>query len=256
MKKIKLKKINDPGHGWLSVPLKLVKELGIEKEISVYSYMSLTRAYLEEDSDMGILLNKLKEKNIEYDISVLESEKTSIRNMASYNEKFIDFCLTIGIGKEVVLYNSTEKDWSLNGTISSDYKNCFFVKNDEGGYYKIAKTTALNYIRPIRERVDEYNMQVNDELLNVKIIYQGGIYGMEQIEKHKGKIPLIEIKQTNGIVNTFYVTNILEENDKIYLSNNLEIKGEKLDDLHNWLNSLKKLESKLKDLMQGNKLKM
>ena len=34
---------------------------------------------------------------------------------------------------------------------------------------KIAKTTALNYIRPIRERVDEYNMQVNDELLNVKI---------------------------------------------------------------------------------------
>ena len=128
MKKIKLKKINDPGHGWLSVPLKFVKELGIEKEISVYSYMSLSRAYLEEDSDMGILLNKLKEKNIEYDISVLESEKTSIRNMASYNEKFIDFCLTIGIGKEVVLYNSTEKDWSLNGTISSDYKNCFFVK--------------------------------------------------------------------------------------------------------------------------------
>ena len=30
MKKIKLKKINDPGHGWLSVPLKFVKELGIE----------------------------------------------------------------------------------------------------------------------------------------------------------------------------------------------------------------------------------
>ena len=50
------------------------------------------------------------------------------------------------------------------------------------------------------------------ELLNVKIIYQGGIYGMEQTEKYKGKIPLIEIKQTNGIVNTFYVTNILEEN--------------------------------------------
>ena len=30
--------IQDPGHGWVKVPIKLLVELGIYKEISSYSY--------------------------------------------------------------------------------------------------------------------------------------------------------------------------------------------------------------------------
>jgi hypothetical protein len=45
----------DPGHGWLKVPRKELVELGIENEISPYSYMSGSgrMVYLEEDSDLS-----------------------------------------------------------------------------------------------------------------------------------------------------------------------------------------------------------
>jgi hypothetical protein len=48
----------DPGHGWLAVPMAELVELGVAHQISGYSYVSrdgLT-AYLEEDCDMSIFL--------------------------------------------------------------------------------------------------------------------------------------------------------------------------------------------------------
>ena len=49
---VKFKKYSDAGHGWLKVPLELIYKLGIEKSITVCSYMHKTNAYLEEDLDM------------------------------------------------------------------------------------------------------------------------------------------------------------------------------------------------------------
>jgi hypothetical protein len=49
--------ITDGGHGWLSVPLEELKELGITRQISSYSYMTQTRAYLEEDCDAAVFLD-------------------------------------------------------------------------------------------------------------------------------------------------------------------------------------------------------
>jgi len=44
---------SDSGHGWLEVPVSLLKELGIQYDISRYSYLSKCHnyAYLEEDCD-------------------------------------------------------------------------------------------------------------------------------------------------------------------------------------------------------------
>lgn len=42
---------SDAGHGWLEVPRKLVKALGIEAEISSFSYQRGADVFLEEDSD-------------------------------------------------------------------------------------------------------------------------------------------------------------------------------------------------------------
>jgi hypothetical protein len=47
----------DPGHGWLSVPLSEIKELGIADKISDYSYINGKSAYLEEDLDAGTFLD-------------------------------------------------------------------------------------------------------------------------------------------------------------------------------------------------------
>ena len=41
----------DPGHGWLAVPLTEIVHLGIEAEISTCSFIVGQHAYLEEDMD-------------------------------------------------------------------------------------------------------------------------------------------------------------------------------------------------------------
>jgi hypothetical protein len=43
----------DPGHGWLAVKRRELKELGIADRITRYSYSRGTTAYLEEDCDLA-----------------------------------------------------------------------------------------------------------------------------------------------------------------------------------------------------------
>lgn len=47
--------IEDPGHAWLGVPVKELKELGIADKITAYSYLDRTNgiAWLEEDLDLA-----------------------------------------------------------------------------------------------------------------------------------------------------------------------------------------------------------
>lgn len=52
----------DPGHGWLKVPMKYIKELSIENDISSYSYKLGEFVYLEEDSDVSAFINALFKK--------------------------------------------------------------------------------------------------------------------------------------------------------------------------------------------------
>lgn len=52
----------DPSHGWLEVPLDLVRDLGISDDISQYSYRDGNFAYLEEDGDLSTFLDKAKAK--------------------------------------------------------------------------------------------------------------------------------------------------------------------------------------------------
>ncbi len=47
----------DPGHGWLAVPRKELKRLGILKEISKCSYQKGKTVYLEEDNDAPKFVN-------------------------------------------------------------------------------------------------------------------------------------------------------------------------------------------------------
>jgi len=52
---------NDPGHAWLEVDRSDLKLLGIDKQISGYSYQdnNTGKVYLEEDQDAGIYLNAI-----------------------------------------------------------------------------------------------------------------------------------------------------------------------------------------------------
>ena len=64
--------ISDPGHGWLRVPVTDIAALGIEGDLSPYSFISICTephqsgkfAYLEEDDDCAVFVQACKAKNI------------------------------------------------------------------------------------------------------------------------------------------------------------------------------------------------
>jgi len=56
--------IFDPGHGWLRVPLADVAALGIEGDISPYSFIDGRYAYLEGDCDYPVFVAACAAQNI------------------------------------------------------------------------------------------------------------------------------------------------------------------------------------------------
>lgn len=85
--------ISDAGHGWMKVPAKELKQLGIVSEITYYSYLSTNRkfVYLEEDYDAGIFIKakraigqevKFRERNVNY---------ARLRNFYHYKPEYADF---------------------------------------------------------------------------------------------------------------------------------------------------------------------
>jgi hypothetical protein len=83
---MKLDFYEDPGHGWLKVPLDLLEKLGIAAKISLYSYQRGAFAYLEEDSDMGLFLDAAENKGIEVSVRKHFANKQSrIRGYSSMN---------------------------------------------------------------------------------------------------------------------------------------------------------------------------
>lgn len=76
----------DPGHGWVKVAKDLLKYLGIEKEITPYSYQRGNYAYLEEDCDASTLITALQAKNIEYSFREHHTNRSSkIRSYSMYS---------------------------------------------------------------------------------------------------------------------------------------------------------------------------
>ena len=82
---VKLLSYTDPGHGWLRVPHRMLKKLGISALITPYSYMRTDYAYLEEDQDMTtfILAMDRAGKTVEF-VNRNTNRQSRIRNYASY----------------------------------------------------------------------------------------------------------------------------------------------------------------------------
>lgn len=81
-KPIKVKVFNDPGHGWLRIRKADVERLGIGGEITRYSYQKGQYAYLEEDCDAGLAIDKAKELGIPlvHEESSWSNRSSTIRN--------------------------------------------------------------------------------------------------------------------------------------------------------------------------------
>lgn len=79
--------IEDPGHGWLEVPVTELHRLGIANKISAYSYRNGAMAYLEEDCDMGTFADAKRAHGETFGIPDLKTryeDPTPIRSYPRY----------------------------------------------------------------------------------------------------------------------------------------------------------------------------
>lgn len=85
MKNLKLNYFTDPGHGWVSVKLQTLIDLGIYNKISTYSYIRGKSAYLEEDCDLGLLFAACDSRGLKIDlIEKHTNNRSPIRSYDTY----------------------------------------------------------------------------------------------------------------------------------------------------------------------------
>jgi len=85
MKNLSLSYFTDPGHGWVSVKIDTLKNLGIADQISHYSYMRGNSAYLEEDRDLGTLYRVCDASGINLTLKAKHTNRRSpIRSYSQY----------------------------------------------------------------------------------------------------------------------------------------------------------------------------
>jgi hypothetical protein len=82
---LELNFFSDPAHGWLEVPLNLVKELNLGQKITKYSYVKGDFAYLEEDQDAPAFMREANQKGIFFTLSDIFHENSPIRNFRSFS---------------------------------------------------------------------------------------------------------------------------------------------------------------------------
>lgn len=85
--KYELRFISDPGHGWLEVPMALLRDLGIDKKITNCSYIHKGMAYLEEDCDYGTFVCTARDV-IELTIVEEHQEITPIRDYRRFSDNY------------------------------------------------------------------------------------------------------------------------------------------------------------------------
>lgn len=89
-KTVSLHFYSDPGHGWLKVPLKLLEQLEIPDQISPYSYVKGTHAYLEEDADAYLFSKAMEKAGIPVKVTSHTCNNSSaIRSYQSYTQQNI-----------------------------------------------------------------------------------------------------------------------------------------------------------------------
>jgi len=76
---------SDPAHAWAKVKRQVLVNLGLDKDVSPYSYQYKDNVYLEEDNDLSLLYQRLLKDNVRMKFVEKHTDKDSrIRNYERY----------------------------------------------------------------------------------------------------------------------------------------------------------------------------
>lgn len=67
----------DPGHAWCKVPRSLLVKLNIADKVTAYSYQRGDSVYLEEDCDLSLLVQALRDKGKTVQFKEFHTNKSS-----------------------------------------------------------------------------------------------------------------------------------------------------------------------------------
>ena len=79
--------IQDSGHGWVKVPIQLLKDLSIADQVSYFSYYRAGFGYLEEDCDLCLFFNAFNAR-FGFDPKLRDriSNQSRVRNYKTYKK--------------------------------------------------------------------------------------------------------------------------------------------------------------------------
>ena len=96
---MKLKFYEDPGHGWLAVPMIALYELEIVDKVSPYSYIRGLTAYLEEDCDYSTFAAAMRAAGRECTVTRKHTDRRSpIRSYRTYNPALVYYAIKARLG--------------------------------------------------------------------------------------------------------------------------------------------------------------
>lgn len=131
--------IHTPGHGYLSVSIKEIKKLNLVDQISGYSYMNLTRVYLEEDCDLRLFIDAKKKLNEEINIQSSYRDVSEILPGGRYDSYNID--------NPIQLNSIVTNGEDIFKVIAINNKK--IVIKDDCGRYRVPISNPYRYIRPV-----------------------------------------------------------------------------------------------------------
>ena len=143
---MRLTLINDPGHGWLSVPIKAIKDAGITDKVSRYSYMTPTRVYLEEDCDL-LLFIKATGLELEGVRDTYSDNLSSCRGYGTYDPYWIHNPLKMGSAVKV---HGDEQIY----TVREIGKRHIIIRHKDT-IFRVPKDRAFRYLRIPSEQREE-----------------------------------------------------------------------------------------------------
>ncbi len=133
----------DPGHGWLKAPVKLLEKLKIVDQISHYSYLFGQHAYLEEDRDAGRLINALKQDVHIYKVvkHYCQNEST-IRRYYPFTAQWLANMAKVPVAGMRLVYGSRRM------TLVRPTAGGWYAEVDGGGRYYMSRRQVMEAAVP------------------------------------------------------------------------------------------------------------